>query len=144
MRSQKPEAITYRKQYMKTYMEKYRKEHSEKYRKLAKDWYSKNSERVLRQKKEWREKAIVALGGICVCCGENDALFLTIDHVNNDGAEHRRLVNRGYYRHIALGQLDYEMQILCSNCNSAKQWYGECPHKYRNIEEFSLAVLEYF
>jgi hypothetical protein len=28
----------------------------------------------------------------CACCGETEERFLTIDHINNDGAEHRRKV----------------------------------------------------
>ncbi len=32
-----------------------------------------------------------AYGGyVCTCCGETRELFLTLDHINNDGAEHRK------------------------------------------------------
>jgi hypothetical protein len=29
-------------------------------------------------------------GRVCKCCGETEAVFLTLDHVNRDGAEQRR------------------------------------------------------
>src|SRR5690349_6288281 len=37
-----------------------------------------------------RQQALEAYGGRCVCCGESTPEFLHFDHVNNDGAEHRR------------------------------------------------------
>jgi hypothetical protein len=72
-----------------------------------------------------------AYGNACACCGEPRLEFLTIDHVNNDGAQDRnrygsRLVNR-------IKKLGFPptYQILCYNCNGAKGVYGQCPHKLK-------------
>jgi hypothetical protein len=50
--------------------------------------------RMSQDAKRWRigirEDVIAAYGGRCACCGEFERDFLTLDHVNNDGAEHRR------------------------------------------------------
>ena len=38
-----------------------------------------------------QDEAIMAYGGYeCACCGEAEPLYLSIDHVNNDGAQHRK------------------------------------------------------
>jgi hypothetical protein len=54
----------------------------------------------LRYRRAVRSKAIQAYGGVCACCGLDDEPFLSIDHINNDGAEHRRqerLSGAGYH-----------------------------------------------
>ena len=79
-----------------------------------------------------RKACIAALGGECVCCGEKEYDFLQIDHIYNDGAEHRRerktkggasllidVVKRGPERY----------QVLCANCHLAKSKNLICPHK---------------
>jgi hypothetical protein len=82
-----------------------------------------------------RHQAIMAYGGYrCACCGEGEPMFLTLDHVNNDGARDRRrfgtlssipillrLRRRGY---------PPGMQVLCSNCNHGRHRNGgTCPHR---------------
>ena len=67
-------------------------------------------------------------GGICACCSESRRVFLTIDHVNNDGANERKKHIIGimlYYRAL---KEPSRYQILCRNCNWAKR-FGLCPHK---------------
>ena len=68
-------------------------------------------------------------GRKCACCGDNHIEFLTIDHINNDGAKHRKEIKgqnlpAWIYRH----NYPKGFQILCFNCNEAKKIYGECPH----------------
>jgi hypothetical protein len=74
-------------------------------------------------------------GGACACCGESEIAFLTIDHINNDGAEHRRSskfakANR-LYRWLRDNNYPQGFQVLCSNCNTAKNVVGVCPHQIR-------------
>jgi len=49
--------------------------------------------------KKWREdikdKVLAHYGARCACCGETERVFLTLDHVNNDGADHRRSMGVG-------------------------------------------------
>lgn len=77
-----------------------------------------------------RQRAIEFYGGICACCGENEIKFLAIDHINNNGASHRRSIGT---KNVALwiikNNFPKGFQILCHNCNMAKGFYGECPHK---------------
>lgn len=79
-----------------------------------------------------RAKILAAYGPHCSCCGETEVLFLTIDHVNNDGKQHR--VKHGnqanLYRSIVRAGFPSDYRILCFNCNSGRQLNGgRCPHK---------------
>jgi hypothetical protein len=75
----------------------------------------------------------------CACCGEAEYGFLTLDHVNNDGAAHRRALNKG--RNITGGgNVYYDLrrrgfpegfQVLCYNCNCTKGYIGCCPHQLK-------------
>jgi hypothetical protein len=66
-----------------------RKETNLKYRLKNKEKLSKkNKLDAQRLKKE----VMAAYGGCCSCCGETILDFLTIDHINNDGAEQRRVL----------------------------------------------------
>jgi 1,2-phenylacetyl-CoA epoxidase PaaB subunit len=80
----------------------------------------------------WRAAAIGALGGKCVCCGETEPAFLEFDHVNDDGYRHRK--EKGYrtwrfFASIIEDTCMYKVQILCANCNRAKEVLGICPHQ---------------
>jgi hypothetical protein len=69
-------------------------------------------------------------GQLCKCCGITEPEFLTIDHVHNDGAEHRRQIGgRDIYGWIVKAGFPDWVQILCANCNGAKGRTGICPHE---------------
>jgi hypothetical protein len=100
-------------------------------------WRNANRERLREQAnqraRKLRDEVLSAYGGACACCGETERAFLQIDHVNNDGAEHRRATNGV--------KLDYwirrhgfppQFQILCCNCNFGRHLNGGvCPHVQR-------------
>ncbi len=69
----------------------------------------------------------------CACCGESNVGFLTLDHVNNDGAAHRKRAAGGSlaWKLRRLGwPKDPPIQVLCYNCNCGRQYNaGICPHK---------------
>lgn len=72
-------------------------------------------------------------GNYCACCGLTDARFLSVDHVNNDGAHQRRTrhgTGEQFYRYILKLGCPNEYQLLCFNCNFAKRMFaGVCPHE---------------
>lgn len=84
--------------------------------------------------KRWRSGlklyVIAKYGGRCQCCGETEAVFLVIDHVNGDGAAHRKHAGNSYQLYVWLR--DHEksdkFRVLCHNCNFAEFW-GGCPHQ---------------
>lgn len=79
-----------------------------------------------------KAEVFAAYGGYrCTCCGETEPLFLQIDHINNDGASHRRAIggSSGLYRWLKRNNYPAGFQVLCANCNVGKQRNGGvCPH----------------
>lgn len=77
-----------------------------------------------------RKEVIAAYGGECLCCGEKDWHFLSLDHINNDGAKHRREVGAsGVYKWAIDNKFPPTLRILCFNCNMARAFYKNCPHE---------------
>ena len=67
----------------------------------------------------------------CVCCGENIIEFLTIDHINNDGAKSRKEdpSQSKIYSWIKRNNYPENMfRVLCFNCNCSHGFHGYCPH----------------
>lgn len=81
--------------------------------------------------KKFRDEALAHYGRACKCCGETGDIFLCIDHVNNDGAAHRKEIGQGgaIFRWLKKNNYPDGFQILCWNCNMAKQILGQCPHQ---------------
>jgi hypothetical protein len=85
-----------------------------------------------RERAKLRFDFLDALGAICACCGEDDVRFLTLDHVDNSGAKHRKLFkDHQIYREARRkGYPRDKYQVLCFNCNSGRSCNGGiCPHK---------------
>ena len=110
----------------------------------------KASHLVYWRKRRAKTKAAVfaAYGGKCACCGETEASFLSIDHINNDGAKFRKEVlgNRaaaGFhtYRWLVLHEFPEGYQVLCMNCQWGKKMNsGVCPHQVTRNDHPTLGV----
>ena len=73
-----------------------------------------------------------AYGSRCVCCGEDNLGFLSIDHINGGGRAHRKEVGGGVqlWRLIIKAGFPVDYQLLCYNCNLGRYHNGGiCPHK---------------
>jgi len=67
-------------------------------------------------------------GGKCECCGEIETMFLTVDHINGGGKEHRKKVGNLQVWLANQGFPD-GFRLLCYNCNSGRSRNGGiCPH----------------
>lgn len=119
MRVRTPEQLARHTAYMKCY----RATH-EVYRLRA---IKRQSERA----KKLRSQVLDHYGRFCRCCGETEEHFLTIDHINGGGCQHRKTIKGGQIFHTWLikHKFPLEFQILCMNCNWAKGKYGHCPHR---------------
>lgn len=137
--------------------DKYRK--SPKYKQWLKDNYRKNYKRLRENIKRWRNKPETKIkerirqvsyaaklkelvfnhyGKKCICCGEENMFFLTIDHVNNDGymekKNGKRPGGRTTYGRIINQNYPVTYQTLCMNCNFGKaKNKGICPH-YQEVK----------
>jgi len=71
----------------------------------------------------------------CACCGEMEIHFLSLDHKNNDGYTHRKIIGFGrqFYSWIKRNNFPPIFQVLCMNCNFAKGKLGYCPHIKKEI-----------
>ncbi len=68
-------------------------------------------------------------GGKCLCCGESHIEFLSIDHINGNGTQHRK-TTIGTHIYDWLRRNDYPegYRVLCFNCNMSLGFFGYCPH----------------
>lgn len=69
-------------------------------------------------------------GNVCACCKETEKTFLCIDHIKNDGGDHRRLDTSAcnIVNWLIKHKFPKGFQTLCHNCNFAKR-LGVCPHQ---------------
>jgi hypothetical protein len=92
----------------------------------------KMAEHVKKAQVKLKADVMLHYGGKCACCGTDDLEVLSIDHINNDGATHRRELRargeRFSYNWLKKNGYPPGFQPLCMNCNSAKGHWGECPH----------------
>lgn len=141
----------------KEWIKKYRGQHIDKWNANRRKNYAKNKQEERRKRNIWNEKNIELVkmykkrsrqkkrlsclthyGGDppkCQCCGETEYGFLTIDHINNDGNEHRKQIKIDcIYGWLIKNNFPEGFQVLCYNCNLGKaQNNGICPHKNRNV-----------
>lgn len=110
-------------------------------KKYRREYYKNNRVALLKYEREigqeLRTLCLNHYGWICKCCGEDEPRFLALDHINNDGREHRKRCKGSgvslYRDLIKAGFPDY-IQTLCCNCNLGKLWNkGICPHQQQSI-----------
>ena len=120
---------------IRLYNKKYREEHKDLIIQIRRRNYLHLKELGKEEHKERKRKVISHYGGVCQCCGESNPIFLTIDHINNDGAEHRKDImgrnsGAGTYQWLIKHDFPPGFQVLCWNCNLGKHINGGvCPHK---------------
>ena len=59
---------------------------------------------------------------ICACCGESTLEFLSLDHIEGGGTQHRRDTKTGggsFYRLLIRESFPSGFRVLCYNCNLA-------------------------
>lgn len=92
----------------------------------------RNQERIrLRAISESNKNAVVNVltdgEGTCRWCGQGDIDVLVIDHIEDDGAQHRRenggkcFSGERFYRWIIKNDYPPGFQVLCANCNLKKE-----------------------
>lgn len=109
---------------------------SEGTRKRWSSYYTENAQLILKRHRTKREKAkaivLARMGEVCVCCGETEKAFLSVDHINNDGAERRKrdAKEKRIYTWLIQNNFPAGFQMLCANCNQGKRMNnGICPHR---------------
>lgn len=129
----------------------YSDSHPERRKRWYRTYYDKNQEKIKEKEfnrvEKLRKEVFAAYGNKCSCCGETEPLFLTIDHVFNDGAEERKK-NFGSQAGTGVGNM-YRLvkkkgfpkdryALLCYNCNCGKaRNKGVCPHLHQEAIEMN-------
>lgn len=109
----------------------------------ARDYHTKNRVHIVAKATEWnkanpekrrknalnyyyrlQDAVILAYGGYrCSWCGIDDPICLSIDHVNNDGAEQRKRLKKAgasLYKWLSDEGFPPGYAVLCMNCNHGK------------------------
>jgi hypothetical protein len=101
-------------------------------------WKNINAPHYKRQQSEYarshrlavRAAVLAHYGAKCACCGESEPMFLTVDHVEGNGAAHRRLLRKtDMWGWLVSNNYPPGFQLLCFNCNAGQYRNGgRCPH----------------
>ncbi len=102
-------------------------------------WKERHAERLKPKRKQLHQQlrleVFAAYGGaVCVCCGETHVEFLSINHINNDGADHRKQMWKkiktggNIYGYLKARSFPPGFNVMCMNCNFSVGHHGYCPH----------------
>ena len=115
--------------------------HREKCRANTAAWYTKSRPRIREEYKvaarQLRAELLFAYGNRCSCCGIDTEAFLTLDHINRDGKQHRAQARAqfGVYADLKMrGWPKDGYRLLCMNCNWATRFGNACPHVLEGME----------
>lgn len=82
-----------------------------------------------------KDECLKQYGEKCLCCGEQNKRFLTLEHKERNGNNHRKKLfkhNVGgvhMYRWLKKNKFPKGYAILRMNCNWATRYGDVCPHK---------------
>ena len=107
-----------------------------------KDYYNKNKDKLNLACRTCNHKLKLEVlnhytnGNIrCQCpsgqCTETHEEFMTIDHINGGGNQHRKSIKRNgiaFYRWLKQNDYPLDFRVLCMNCNHSLGMRGYCPH----------------
>jgi len=81
-------------------------------------------QRAHKRRTTLKRKVIAHYGGKCEWCYTTDVAVLCIDHIENDGADHRRELGfngASTYAWLKKNRYPQGFQVLCANCNFIKE-----------------------
>lgn len=133
-------------------MREWREQNREKAREHAREWRNRKlanaspeeeaairaaeAAKTKRNQDRRRDEVFAAYGGYrCACCGETERMFLSIDHIHNDGNVERksgayRSSGTAFYLWLCKHKFPPGYQVLCMNCQVGKHKNGGvCPHQ---------------
>ncbi len=116
-------------QHNKTYYEK----NKDRLRRVATLRTYESLEKRREKREEIRRRVLTHYGNgklACVLCGESRLPCLSLDHINNDGMEHRRIIKSMEICNWAeRNNFPSGFQTLCMNCQWVKKHDYEATHR---------------
>ena len=136
----RPEVKKHLKEYQKEYYSKpevkeYKREYQKEYRsrpEIEEHRKNKNYNYKLEVYSVYSKRHSNSNIPCCRCCGETEIDFLSLDHINNDGAKHRKEVTHVSILWARKNNFPTLFQVLCMNCNFSKGKKGnngKCVHE---------------
>lgn len=108
-------------------------EYRSRVRDYGKIWHLKNRAQrnplTSARDRDLRLRCINHYGGRCACCGESRFEFLSIDHINGGGNQHRKLIGNKVWRWLIKNDFPQGFRVLCHNCNQSLGYNKYCPHQ---------------
>lgn len=105
------------------------------------EFVAANKEKLQARYEARRIEVLSHYGLNCICCGEGNTRFLTLDHVNNDGYLHRKGMRVNICRWAKVNNYPDTLQTMCFNCNLGKAHNGGvCPHSTLLAEFITKAI----
>lgn len=98
------------------------------------EWTSANRDRVNANASRRRLEALRHYSSTpepsCACCGESTLAFMTFEHINGGGGQHRRETGGGgFVSWLRVNGYPEGFEVLCMNCNHGRRVNkGVCPH----------------
>lgn len=102
------------------------------------EWYqgSETQKKDIARRNKRRDQVFNHYGAFCSCCSESEKNFLSIDHIDGNGNEHRKKINKAgstFFKWLVDNNFPPEFQTLCMNCNFGRYRNGGiCPHEHKN------------
>jgi len=126
----------------------------ETYLQYRREYHQRNRDKIIEQDRNARLKRKLQVlshyghgAARCVCCGVTEYEFLTLDHIDASGADHRKQLKKeagigghatGWfiYKWLLENGLPKGYQTLCFNCNVGKHRtkINRCPHELARQE----------
>jgi hypothetical protein len=132
--------------------------YKEKHKEYAKEWRKRNPEKkkAIQQRSLYNARLKVLKyysnkeAPECKCCQEKTFGFLQIDHIEGDGAEHRRQIGKksplggnGFIYWLIKNDYPTGFQVLCANCNYSKRTNKYCIHEIKKgVDMYSNPITE--
>ncbi|KKK81676.1 hypothetical protein LCGC14_2811060 [marine sediment metagenome] len=114
------------------YQREWNRKHPERFRETGRRYYRNHRDKVLARaairRSQLRIAAFEHYGFVCLCCGETEDAFLTIDHIVRPDKK-TNYEKKALYQLLKAKNYPAGFQTLCCNCNMAKGIYGLCPHQ---------------
>ena len=85
-----------------------------------------------------KEEVITHYGGVCVCCGEKHIEFLTLDHIIPLAKLKETRIKGSVYSALKARGYPDNLQVMCFNCNMAKDINAVCPHQNFKTVEYMI------
>lgn len=119
------------------YTRMYNAANSEKRKEISRRTNKRLGPGYFRERHQALKRAVIdAYGGKCECCGEDEIVFLSLDHRNGGGGKHRKKIGSRTYRILRDAgwprSMDgYEFRLLCMNCQFGYMHGRTCPHQLK-------------